>query len=82
MKKLIVQFGFAADPTLSIQHNASITLATMPTWYYFSCPSNLAFHDFTKKHKPEKNLRSGTWTKIHPNPKPNELMESAQKIIV
>ena len=23
-----------------------------------------------------------TWTKIHPNPKPNELMESAQKIIV
>ena len=47
-KKLIEQFGFAGDPTLSTQHNASITLATMPTWYYFSRPSNMAFHDFTK----------------------------------
>ena len=25
---------------------------------------------------------TGTWTKIHPNPKPNELMESAQEIII
>ena len=30
----------------------------MPTWYYFSRPSNMAFHDFTKRHKPQKNLRS------------------------
>ena len=54
-KKLIAQFGFVNDPTLSIQNNMSITLSTMPTWYYFSCPPNLAFHDFTKKHKHEKN---------------------------
>ena len=42
----------------------------MPTWYYFSCPSNLAFHDFTKKHIPEKNLRSllGLGLKIIPTP--------------
>ena len=53
-KKLIEQFGFAGDPTLSTRHNASITLATMPTWYYFSWPSNMAFHDFTKQHKPQK----------------------------
>ena len=53
-KKLIAQIGFIADTTLSIQHNASTTLATMPTWYYFSRPSNLAFHDFTKQHQPEK----------------------------
>ena len=53
-KKLISQFGFVTDPTLSTQHNASITLTTTPTWYYFSRPSNLAFHDFTKRHKPEK----------------------------
>ena len=57
-KKLITQFGIARNPTLSIRHNASITLATMPTWYYFSRPSNMAFHDFTKRHKPQKNLRS------------------------
>ena len=55
-KKLIAQFGFAGDPTLSTRHNASITLAKMPTWYYFSRPSNMAFHDFTKRHKPQKNL--------------------------
>ena len=31
-KKLITQFGFIGDPTLSKRHNASITLAKMPTW--------------------------------------------------
>ena len=35
-KKLILQFGFVADPTLSTHHNTSNTLATTPTWYYFS----------------------------------------------
>ena len=54
-KKLIAQFGFVHDPTISKRHNASITLAKMPTWYYFSRPSNMAFHDFTKRHKPHKN---------------------------
>ena len=69
-KKLITQFGFAGDPTLSIRHNASITLAKMPTWYYFSRPSNMAFHDFTKRHKPQKNLRSllGLGLKFIPTP--------------
>ena len=47
-KKLIAQFGFVGDPTISKRHNASITVAKMPTWYYFSRPSNMAFHDFTK----------------------------------
>ena len=47
-KKLIAQFGFTGDPTLSTQNNVSIALAKMPTWYYFSRPSNMAFHDFTK----------------------------------
>ena len=55
-KKLIAQFGFVGDPTISKQHNAPITLAKMPIWYYFSRPSNMAFHDFTKRHKPQKNL--------------------------
>ena len=52
--KLIAQFGFVGDPTISKRHNASITLATMPNWYYFSRPSNMAFHDFAKRHKPQK----------------------------
>ena len=54
VKKLIAQFGFAHEPTISKRHNASITLAKMPTWYYFSRPSIMAFHDFTKRHKPQK----------------------------
>ena len=69
MKNLIGQFGFAADPTLSIQHNASTTLATMPTWYYFSCPSNLAFHDFTKKINQKKStIILGLGLKFIPTP--------------
>ena len=42
----------------------------MPTWYYFSRPSNMAFHDFTKQHKPQKNLRSllGLGLKFIPTP--------------
>ena len=68
--KLIAQFGFVGDPTISKRHNTSITLATMPTWYYFSRPSNMAFHDFTKQHKPQKNLRSllGLGLKFIPTP--------------
>ena len=69
-KKLMLQFGFVADPTISTHHNASNTLATTPTWYYFSRPSNLTFHDFTKKHKPPKNLLSllGLGLKFIPTP--------------
>ena len=42
----------------------------MPTLYYFSRPSNMAFHDFTKRHKPQKNLRSllGLGLKFIPTP--------------
>ena len=68
--KLIAQFGFVGDPTISKRHNAAITLAKMPTWYYFSRPSNMAFHDFTKRHRPQKNLRSllGLGLKFIPTP--------------
>ena len=42
----------------------------MPTWYYFSRPSNMDFHDFMKRHKPPKNLRSllGLGLKFTPTP--------------
>ena len=68
--KLIAQFGFVGDPTISKRHNTSITLANMPTWYYFSRPSNMAFHDFTKRQKQQKNLRSllGLGLKFIPTP--------------
>ena len=79
--KLIAQFSFAADPTLSIWHNVSATLATMPTLYYFSRPSNLAFHDFTKKHKPAKNLWSllGLGLKFIPTPSPTNSWSQLRK---
>ena len=69
-KKLMVQFGFVANPSHSSRHNSSTVLANTPTWYYFSRPSHLAFHDFTKKVKPQKNLRSllGLGLKFIPTP--------------
>ena len=56
--KLKQQFGFVADPKKTLLHNASSALANTPTWYYFSRPSHLAFHDFTQQKQPPKNLRS------------------------
>ena len=69
-KKLTLQFGFVANCSHSSHHNASYILANTPTWYYFSRPSHLAFHDFTKKHKPQKNLCSllGLGLKFIPSP--------------
>ena len=83
--KLIAQFGFVGDPTISKRHNASITLAKMPTWYYFSRPSNMAFHDFTKRHKPQKKLTVTPWTrlKIHPDTESNKkLLEPTKTVII
>ena len=69
--KIKQQFGFVADPKKSLLHNASSTLATTPTWYYFSRPSHLAFHNFTQQKQPAKNLRSllGLGLKCIPTPR-------------
>ena len=68
--KIKQQFGFVADPTKTLLHNASSTLAHTPTWYYFSRPSHFAFHDFTRSKQPAKNLRSllGLGLKFIPTP--------------
>ena len=69
--KLKQQFGFVTDPNKTLLHNSSTTLAHTPTWYYFSRPSHLAFHDFTRSKKPAKNLRSllGLCLKFIPAPR-------------
>ena len=69
--KITQQFGIVADPTKTLLHNASSTLAHIPTWYYFSRPSHLAFHDFTQSKQPAKNLRSllGLGLKFIPTPR-------------
>ena len=69
--KLKQQFGFVADPNKTLLHNASTTLAHTPTWYYFSRPSHLVFHDFTRSKQPAKNLRSllGLGLKFIPTPR-------------
>jgi hypothetical protein len=43
----------------------------MPTWYYFSRPINLAYHDLTSFLTPPKNLRSllGLGSKFIPTPR-------------
>ena len=75
-KKLMLQFGFVANPSHSNHHNDSNVLANTPTWYFFSRPSHLAFHDFTKNmnnKKPTLTARPGT--RIHPNTNPNKLLD-------
>ena len=64
------KFDFVADPKKTLLHNASSALANIPTWYYFSRPSHLAFHDFTQQKQPPKNLRSllGLRLKFIPTP--------------
>ena len=58
MIKIKQQFGFVDDPNKTLLHNASSTLAHTQTWYYFSRPSHLAFHDLTQSKQPAKKLRS------------------------
>ena len=43
----------------------------MPTWYYFSRPTNLAFHDLTTSTKPPSNLKHllGLSLKFCPTPR-------------
>ena len=69
--KIKQQFGFVADPTKTLLHNASYSLAHTTTWYYFSRPSHLAFHDFTRSKQPAKNLSSllGLGLKFIPTPR-------------
>ena len=69
--KIKQQFGFIADPNKTLLHNASSALANTPTWYYFSRPSHLTFHDFTQQKQPAKTLRSllGLGLKFIPTPR-------------
>ena len=68
--KIKQQFGFTADPNKTPLHNASSILSHTPTWYYFSHPSHLAFHDFTQQKQPARNLHSlwGLGLKFIPTP--------------
>ena len=54
-----MSYGFVADPTLSTHHNASIQIAKMFCWFFFTRPQNIAFHDLTSTSTPvPKNIRS------------------------
>ena len=56
----------------------------MPSWYYFSRPSNLAFHDITTISKPPKNLRSllGLGLKFCPTPRstPSNILDTTERL--
>ena len=68
--KIKQQFGFITDPNKTLLQNTSSALANTPTWYYFSRPSHLAFHNFTQQKQPQKNLHSllGLSLKFIPTP--------------
>ena len=52
--------------------------------YYFSRPSNMDFHDFTKRQKPPKNLRSllGLGLKFIPTPSLMNSWSRLKKILI
>ena len=68
--KMRSAFGFLANHKNTDNHNAFIWLTSMPAWYYFNRPTNLAFHNFTSTIKPPSNLRSllGLGLKFIPTP--------------
>ena len=49
---IVRAFGWIADPTKSLRHNAHLRLASMPSWYYFDRPTNIAYHDLTTTLRP------------------------------
>lgn len=55
---IIRVFGWIVDPTKSIRHNAYLRLASMPSWFYFDRPTNIAFEHLTTILQPPSNLRS------------------------
>ena len=79
--KIKQQFGFITDPKKTLLHNTSSALANTPTWYYFSRPSHLAFHDFTQHKQPAKILRSllGLGLKFIPTPQRTNIWKNLEK---
>ena len=71
-KKYENAYGFIANPKLTARHNAYNQIGLMPRWFYFSRPTNLAFHDLTRQStvKP-KNLKAllGLGLKFCPIPR-------------
>jgi hypothetical protein len=65
------KYGFVADHTKSTLHNASIMLASMPTWYYFTKPTNSACHNLCTETQPPYNYRAllGLSLKFIPTPR-------------
>ena len=67
--RLIRQHGFCVDTSKSITFNKMERLKELPSWFYFTMPSNLSFYDLTddRSHK-YTHLRSllGLGTKFIP----------------
>ena len=82
--KITQQFGCVADPTKTQLHNASSTLAHTPTWYYFSRPSHIVFHDFTRSKQPAKNLCSllGLGLKFIPTPRYTNTWKKLKELLM
>jgi hypothetical protein len=62
-RRLMLEYGFIADPNLSTRHNAFICLGDMPIVDYWLCPTKMAFHDLTTSLTPlETSVHS--WDKV------------------
>ena len=56
-RQIQITYGFVADPNKTLFHNTYEQFCRMPTWLYFSRPTNMAMHDLTTFRKPPPNLK-------------------------
>ena len=84
--KVRADYGFVPDLTQSIRQNARRVLGETPPAYFFSSPSNLAFHDLTPAGTlpPATKAVLGLSAKFVPIPrdatKKKEAMESFERL--
>jgi hypothetical protein len=71
LRKTELAYGFCSNPSKSTHHNAFLHFLSMPTWFYFNRPTNLAFHNLTSTLKQPQNLKSllGLSLKFIPMPR-------------
>ena len=84
VKKLIAQFGFVSDPTLSRRHNASTTLAKNTNLVLLLKTIQHGLPRLHEMTQTTKKLTITPWTglKIHPDTKSNKLLEPTKTIII
>ena len=55
-KKLLTDYGFVANPNISVKANASIIISKNPQWFEMDLPTNLTYHNLCTYLQPPCGL--------------------------